>query len=223
MSVWIRLFAYLHAIWFGEVSVQARGEQRRKTRERIIAAATEAFALHGVHGTRIAEIAERAGIAYGLVYHHFRNKQEILLAIFAERWDIYVTYIESVRNLQVPFEERMRRLVHFWIETFRHEPHVMAVIVNEVSRSYEFLESHNIADVLRAFTSLEALIQDAVDAGEVRSDLDPQLATYAVLGAADMVLAGYVMGTLSRKAPADFVADEQQMVELIVRGLKAGG
>ena len=70
-----------------------------RTRERIIEAATEVFARRGVHGTRVADIAERAGVAYGLVYHHFRNKEEILTAIFAERWAQYVAYLEELARM----------------------------------------------------------------------------------------------------------------------------
>ena len=184
------------------------------------------FARRGVHGTRVADIAENAGVAYGLVYHHFRNKEEILSAIFAERWAQYVAYLEDLAATPATFPERMRRLVHFWVETFRHETNLMTVMINEITRSYEFLESHDITAVLAAFEPIRRIIDDGRAAGEVRAALDPQLATYVVLGTAEMVLTGYVIGSLPRRDAEEFARDEEQLLTLLLDGMvlrPAGG
>jgi len=90
-----------------------RATRSVQTRERIIAAATEVFARCGFHGARVADIAEQAGIAYGLVYHYFHNKDDILAAIFTERWAQYVNYLHEVGGMDLGFREQMRRLVHW--------------------------------------------------------------------------------------------------------------
>ncbi len=192
-----------------------------RTRERIIEAATEVFARRGVHGTRVADIAERAGIAYGLVYHHFRNKEEILSAIFAERWAQYVAYLEELARTPAPFRERMRRLIHFWVETYRQDNDLMTVMINEITRSYEFLESHDITAVLVAFDPIERIIDEGRANGEVRADLDARLATYVVLGVAEMVLTGYVIGTLPRDNAQAYGRDEEQLLSLLIDGMRA--
>ena len=189
-----------------------------RTRERILDAATEEFARRGFHGTRVADIAERAGVAYGLVYHHYKNKEEILSAIFGERWGQYVGYILDVSKQPLTFRERLTKLVHFWVETYRREPHLMTVMINEITRSYEFIESHDVNAVLTAFEAVETIIRKAQEAGEARADIDPQLATYAILGTAEMVLTGYVMGTLRRDRD-QFAADEGQLVTLLLNGM----
>lgn len=191
-----------------------------RTRGRIIEAATEVFARRGVHGTRVADIAERAGIAYGLVYHHFRNKEDILTAIFAERWAQYVAYLEEVERMPVSFRERMRKLIHFWVETYRHETELMTVMINEITRSSEFLESHDIGSVLVSFDPIERIIAEGRRNGEVRSDLDPKLAAYAVLGVAEMVLTGYVVGSLPRADPEAYARDEEQLLGLLIDGMR---
>jgi AcrR family transcriptional regulator len=55
-------------------------------RRLIVDAAIKVFAEKGYHGTRISDIAHHAEIAYGLVYHYFKNKEEILDTISLERW-----------------------------------------------------------------------------------------------------------------------------------------
>lgn len=189
------------------------------TRRKIVEAAIEEFARRGVHGTRVADIAERAGIAYGLVYHYFRNKEEILSAIFSERWAEYVAYLEEVAEMPLSFRERVARLVHFWVEGYRRDSQLMTVMINEITRSYEFLESHDIGAILSAFAPIERMICEGCERGEVRSDVDPRLATYLILGAAEMVLTGYVIGTLPRADSEGYARDERQLLALLFGGM----
>jgi AcrR family transcriptional regulator len=198
-----------------------RSRRSAETRERILHAATEVFARSGFHGARVADIAEQAGIAYGLVYHYFRNKDDILAAIFSERWGQYLQYLHDVAQTTSTFPDRMRRLVHFWVETYRRDPDLMTIMINEVSRSYEFLESHDIGTVLIAFDAIEAMVREARDKGELGRDIDPKLASYVIFGAAEMVLTGYVMGTLRRTDADSFTHDEEQLLSLLLRGLSA--
>ena len=199
-----------------------RSKRSAETRERILAAATEVFARAGFHGARVADIAEHAGIAYGLVYHYFRNKDDILAALFSERWSQYIEYLHEVGQMPLPFRERMRRLVHFWVEVYRRDPELMTIMINEISRSYEFLESHDIGTVLVAFDAIESMIREARDNGELSADLDTELATYVIFGAAEMVLTGYVIGTLRRSTPEAFAHDEEQLLALLLNGLAGG-
>ncbi len=192
------------------------------SRERILAAAAEVFARSGFHGARVADIAEQAGIAYGLVYHHFHNKEDILAAIYQERWGDYTDYLTELRQAELPFAERIAKLVHFLVETYRQDPHLMTVMINEISRSYEFIESHDIGSMLVVFDAIEDIVAQGKSAGQIRADVEPKIVAYAVLGIAEMVLTGYVMGTLRREAREEYTADEQQLVALLLRGLASG-
>jgi hypothetical protein len=125
--------------------------------------------------------------------------------------------------MPLSFRERMARLVHFWVETYRQETDLMTVMINEITRSYEFLESHDIAAVLVAFDPIERIIAQGRDNGEVRADLDARLATYVVLGVAEMVLTGYVIGTLPRADQDAYAHDEQQLLSMLLDGMSTGG
>lgn len=192
-----------------------------RTRERILESAIKVFARRGLHGTRVADIAEEAGIAYGLVYHHFHNKEEILAAIFQERWSLYVAYLTELAQSELPFTERLTRLVHFWVDSYRTIPDLMTVMINEISRSYEFIESHDIETVLVTFQAIAGMVEQAQERREVRADIDSQLVSWMVLGIAEMVLTGYVTHQLVRPDRDAFGRDETQIVALLLRGLQA--
>ncbi len=65
-----------------------RAEQREQTRQRIVAAAVDAFAEGGFEGTSTRDIAERADVTQGLITYHFESKDDLwraaVDAIFAE-------------------------------------------------------------------------------------------------------------------------------------------
>ena len=54
------------------------------------------FARQGFHTCRVSDIADEAGVAYGLVYHYFRSKDEVLDTLFLERWNIMLDAIREV-------------------------------------------------------------------------------------------------------------------------------
>ncbi len=204
-----------------DAPVRTRARRSTRTRERILTAATRVFARRGFHGSRVSDIADEAGIAYGLVYHHFRNKDEILAAIYAEKWGEYIAYLVELSRRPVGFAERMAKLVHFWVRSFRQDPHLMTVIINEITRSYEFMESHDIATVMVAFDAIQVIVEEGIANGEVRPEVDARLATYVVLGTAEMVLSGYVLGTLPRTQEVEWTRDEEQIIDMLLRGLAA--
>lgn len=55
---------------------------REQTRLQIQKAAFELFARKGFSETSVSSIAAKAGVSKGLIYHYFRSKKEILIAIF---------------------------------------------------------------------------------------------------------------------------------------------
>jgi AcrR family transcriptional regulator len=65
-------------------SVSQNEALREESRARIIAAALELFSSGGYERTTVRMIAERAGVAQGLMYSHFGGKEELLRAIFAQ-------------------------------------------------------------------------------------------------------------------------------------------
>jgi AcrR family transcriptional regulator len=59
-----------------------RGEERRAA---IVAAAIEVFAVRGFRAGALAEVGERVGVSPAAILYHFGSKEELLLAVIAER------------------------------------------------------------------------------------------------------------------------------------------
>src|SRR5215510_3853552 len=68
----------------GRAATGVRARQRADTRARLVQAAKEVFEEKGFQDARVSDIAERAGVAKGLVYYYFETKQAIFREVAAE-------------------------------------------------------------------------------------------------------------------------------------------
>src|SRR6059036_1609415 len=101
----------------------------------ILDAGVRVFARQGFHTCRVSDIADEAGVAYGLVYHYFSSKEEILDTLFLERWDVMLAAIaESDGSRRAP-RDKLRAVAAFIIDSYRHDPELMKVIIVEVTRA----------------------------------------------------------------------------------------
>ena len=66
----------------------ARRGSAEATRERLIEAGRRAFARKGLAGTKLTQdILEPAGVSVGSFYHQFKDKTDLMLAIFEQHTD----------------------------------------------------------------------------------------------------------------------------------------
>jgi AcrR family transcriptional regulator len=80
------------------MAANRRGEQAERRRNQLIDVALELFSEHGMDSVRISDIAEKAGVAQGLLYHYFPGKQALLSAI-AERHSPLLLVRETLTEL----------------------------------------------------------------------------------------------------------------------------
>jgi AcrR family transcriptional regulator len=69
--------------------------RRERTRERLLDAAYEQFAAHGIHGTSIEAVCEAAGFTRGAFYSNFESKEELFLALTDRECRLRIDSIED--------------------------------------------------------------------------------------------------------------------------------
>jgi AcrR family transcriptional regulator len=192
---------------------------QEEKRRLILEAAVRAFARKGYHACRVGEIAEEAGVAYGLVYHYFGSKEEVLQSIFRDTWTQMLARIREMEEEGDPASEQVRKVTALLLRTWKRDPDLVRVLVREVTRSPEQLQQQ-IEEIGHAYEALERIIRRGQESGEFRAELDPQLAATVFYGALEEVLTGWVMGQLPDGE--DVVAKaEQAVVGLLCDGLLA--
>ena len=154
-----------------------------------------AFARKGYHSCRVGEIAEEAGVAYGLVYHYFGSKEEVLEEIFRDTWTQMLARIREVAGSGESAVEQVRRVTALLLRTWRRDPDLVRVLVHEVTRSPEQLK-RQIDEIGHAYQALEEIVVNGQKSGEFRDDVDSKIAAIVWYGALEEVLTGWVMGQL---------------------------
>ena len=82
-------------------------------RRQILDAAIRVFARQGFHATRVSDIADEAGVAYGLVYHYFSSKDEVLNELFSERWSLLLAAIEEADRSEATPRTKLEAVAAF--------------------------------------------------------------------------------------------------------------
>jgi TetR/AcrR family fatty acid metabolism transcriptional regulator len=196
------------------VAVSAQEAKRRQ----IMEAAVRAFARKGYHACRVGEIAEEAGVAYGLVYHYFGSKEEVLQEIFRDTWTQMLARIREVADSGDPADEQVRKVTALLLRTWRRDPDLVRVLVHEVTRSPEQLK-RQIEEIGHAYEALEQIVVNGQTSGHFRDDLDSKVASIIFYGALEEVLTGWVMGQLP-DGDDDIARAEHVVSTLISDGLR---
>jgi AcrR family transcriptional regulator len=188
----------------------------------ILDAAVRVFARQGFHTCRVSDIADEAGVAYGLVYHYFSSKDEILDTLFVERWDVMLTAIAETDASDRTPREKLHAIAGFIVESYRHDPELMKVIIVEVTRAANTFGRTHIAKIRDAYTLIAAIVARAQADGQFRREIAPEFAALAFYGLVEQVLTGWIFDSRP--------VDEQELerakdliVEMVCGGLERIG
>jgi TetR/AcrR family transcriptional regulator, fatty acid metabolism regulator protein len=185
----------------------------------ILEAAVRVFARQGFHTCRVSDIADEAGVAYGLVYHYFSSKEEILDTLFLERWDVMLEAISEVDASSRSPREKLQAIAGFIVDSYRHDPELMKVIIVEVTRAANTFGRTHLAKIREAYGQIAGIVARAQAAGVFREQISPEFAALAFYGLIEQVLTGWIFDS-------DSVGEDELerakglIVETICRGLE---
>ncbi|HWD63789.1 MAG TPA: TetR/AcrR family transcriptional regulator [Solirubrobacteraceae bacterium] len=185
----------------------------------ILAAAVRVFARQGFHTCRVADIADEAGVAYGLVYHYFSSKEQILDTLFLERWDVMLGAIAEADGAALPPREKLRAVASFILESYRHDPELMKVIIVEVTRAANTFGRTHLAKIREAYAGIANIVRRAQQDGLFRSEVDAMFAAQAFYGLVEQVLTTWIFEDRPT-APAEIERVKTEIVEMICGGVE---
>ena len=187
-------------------------------RRMILDAAVVAFAERGFHACRVSDIADEANVAYGLVYHYFRSKDEVLDTLFLERWNVLLDVIRELDGRELPAREKLFAIASFIVDSYRHDPDLMKVIIVEVTRAANSFGQTHLAKIREAYELIDAIVAKAQAQGEFKDTITPRFAAMAFYGAIEQVLTGWIFDVLPR-GDDEFEQAKVFVVETICGGL----
>jgi AcrR family transcriptional regulator len=198
---------------------RAGGVDKRRL---ILDAAIRVFARQGFHHCRVSDVADEAGVAYGLVYHYFGSKEEILDTLFAERWQLMLDAITEIDSQRVPARDKLYMVASFIIDSYHHEPELMKVIIVEVTRAANSFGATHLDKIREAYSMIATIVDGARKDGSFKEDISADFAAMCFYGAIEQLLSGWIFGYLPT-TDEEFERAKSLVVETICGGLESAG
>jgi TetR/AcrR family transcriptional regulator, cholesterol catabolism regulator len=192
------------------------------SRDEIIRAAGRVLHEQGYEATTMKDIAAQVNLTAASLYHHFKNKDFLLLAVLEQGLQLAIDEIEPIIQSNLPASEKIQKMIQRHIRGVTDNTAFGAAIVFEIKTlmnvstggrgngdEQEYIERRNAFFKQRQlFESLfRQILEEGIASGEFRQ-VDTGIVAKAMLGAHNWVGVWYrPEGRLSGTAIADIMVD----------------
>ena len=176
------------------------------TRQKILDAAVEEFARHGLGGARVERIAQRANANKRMIYYYFRSKEALFLAVLEAS---YAQIRSAERALDLEHRdprEAVKRLVEFTWQYYLEHPEFMTLLNSEnLHKGRHVKSSGRLRDMHSPLVgTLRAILRRGERQGLFRRGVDPVQLYISIAGEGYFYLSNRY--TLSRIFDRDLMA-----------------
>lgn len=186
----------------------------------ILKAAIKVFAQQGYFGCRVADIAEAAGIAYGLIYRYFPSKDDLLIAIFQENTQLFLKKIEQIKRDFFDPRDKLRCVVQFIFKNFQQHPDLVKVMIMDIPMLNRFYDEENQQLYELTLEGVATIVREGQEMGLFNRNISPIMASHMINGSVEMTIRQcvyrpemYAVNEISIKDATD------QILEVIIKGL----
>ncbi len=188
---------------------------REEKQTDIIKAAIRVFSEYGFDGAKMESIAKEAGIGKGTVYEYFESKERLFEEILKFSIEEFRLGLKESLEKGETIEERLQKCSRYNAEFLSSHMDIVQIVMQVSTLSKEIrvqLFAEHIA-ILKQYTEM---VKAAKLNGEIRADLDEELATYCIAGSLDLFSKQRVF---MNPQPLNEI-DHKAIVDVVLRGLK---
>ena len=152
----------------------------QRNRERILEVAKDGFARSGA-STSLDDIAKQAGVGAGTLYRHFPTRDALLEAVYRTEVDKLAAAERKLAQDLSPVEALRSWMLLFvdYIATKQIIAPTLNTLVGGPSKVYE-------ASGAQITGAIRALVERAIESGDIRRDLDPLDLLRALIGVSNV-------------------------------------
>ena len=185
----------------------------------ILDAAIQVFADKGYFGARVSDIAKEAGIAYGLVYHYFDSKEELLISIFRTRWTNFIDALETVIASEKDPQEMVRKIISFLFNSYKNNPSMVEVMIMDVAKTSRFFNDENIHHFKDAFKLITKIVEMGQEKGLFHQQTDATLAAYAIYGSVERIMLHWILDDMKSISQEEINSATDMLTATLLNGL----
>lgn len=198
--------------------MKSPGTEARKAekRTRILQSAVKIFARRGFYNAKISEIAADAGVADGTIYLYFKNKDDILIAVFEEiMGQIITTFREKIRFIDNP-ADKLREFILLHLKIVETNPDLASVVQLELRQSNRFIKEYSGTSISDYLNMISDIIQEGQRCQVFRTDIQPGIAKRMLFGALDEIATHWV---LSKDRKYALQESAEQISQIVLVGM----
>ncbi|GAB6155595.1 TetR/AcrR family transcriptional regulator [Desulfosporosinus burensis] len=160
-------------------------------------------------------IAKEAGIGKGTIYEYFESKERLFEEIL--KFSIQEFRIGLKENMEQgeTIEERLQNCSRYHYEFLNSHMDIVQIVMQVNTLSKE-IRGQLFAEHMAILKQYTEMVQAAKLNGEIRADLDEELATYCIVGALDLFSKKRVL--MDHRPQDEF--DHHAIVDVVLKGLQ---
>lgn len=156
--------------------------ENNDVKDRIIDVAARLFMERGYAATSVREIGDGAGVGQSSLYHHIGSKGEILIELHRSFIDDLLARMHEAEARDVPTREKVREIIRIVLHTVEQHQARVTVFLREghalaAEDQRDIQKSRDDVDQI-----LDRILQQGIDRGELRPDIDVRLTRLAIYG-----------------------------------------
>jgi len=184
-------------------------------KEQILDAAVEMFLEKDFYTVKMKEIAEQAGVGKGTLYEYFSSKEELFQESISYWMDNYLENFNSCLHLTASVKDSLAHLMKIHLEFLQEKSRWIRLLYNERPHNVYELGHQIIERRNRLMEGLAKLITRGIQTGELRDDIDVELASRTFLALNYVVMGG--MSVLDGFHPEE--EDLEALMDLFWKGV----
>jgi AcrR family transcriptional regulator len=174
----------------------------------IIAAAESLFLEKNYADVTVSEIAEKADVTKGALYHHFPSKEDVYLTMLHSDLEEKRALLHEAVDMEGNCRTRLRRLTEIFLEL----PREKRDLIKLVRRDINIFKNPIRVRLIRAYQStlpeqIEVILSDGIQNGEL-APANPRVLSWLYVGMVEVSLAPYSQEVLGdNQKLLDYVLD----------------
>jgi TetR/AcrR family fatty acid metabolism transcriptional regulator len=185
----------------------------------IIDAALKVFGEKGYYNATISEIARTAGVSEATIYEYFGSKEDLLFAIPDEITSQAVDFLEAMSPYIKGAENKIRAIAYGYFNLYKDNPDYSSLVLLDLKHNRKFMEAEGYKAVKRSAGFMLKAIEEGIESGEFKEDIDPFLVRSMILGTIEHYFFRWHLKGRKEEV-ADFI---DPMLEAIFQGIKREG
>ncbi len=143
-------------------------------KESILKAATELFAGKGYDGTSTAEVAERAGVAHGTLFHHFGTKENLFIEMLNAFVEEFSSGLEGLKLEEGTGWEALERSLRYNLDFLRTHDREVFMLISEhyrVAKDSACFAHHDL--IHKGMENIQAIRRNLLERGQKDGSIRP--------------------------------------------------